>query len=46
MMQSVFISFGGPDEAFARKLNEALHSNGVRTFFFRNMPNRAKNSIA
>lgn len=34
MMQSVFISFGGPDEPFARKLYEALHSNGVRTFFF------------
>lgn len=34
MMQSVFISFGGPDEPFARKLFEALHSNGVRTFFF------------
>jgi uncharacterized protein YjbI with pentapeptide repeats len=34
MMQSTFISFGGPDELFARKLYEALHSNGVRTFFF------------
>ncbi len=34
MMQSVFISYGSPDEVFARKLYEALHSNGVRTFFF------------
>jgi hypothetical protein len=34
MLQSIFISYGGPDEDFARKLYEALHSNGVRTFFF------------
>lgn len=34
MMQSTFISYGGPDEKFARKLYEALQSNGVTTFFF------------
>lgn len=34
MMQSTFISYGGPDVAFARKLYEALHENGVTTFFF------------
>lgn len=34
MMQSTFISYGGPDEQFARKLHEALQSNGVTTFFF------------
>lgn len=34
MMQSTFISYGGPDTAFARKLYEALHQNGVKTFFF------------
>lgn len=34
MMQSTFISYGGPDEPFARKLYEALHRNGVTTFFF------------
>jgi uncharacterized protein YjbI with pentapeptide repeats len=34
MMQSTFICYGRPDEAFARKLYEALHSNGVRTFFY------------
>jgi hypothetical protein len=34
MMQSTFISFGGPDEPFAKQLNEALHRNGVTTFFF------------
>jgi uncharacterized protein YjbI with pentapeptide repeats len=32
MMQSTFISYGGPDEEFARKLHEALQKNGVRTF--------------
>lgn len=34
MLQSTFISYGGPDESFARKLYEALHRNGVTTFFF------------
>jgi uncharacterized protein YjbI with pentapeptide repeats len=34
MMQTTFISYGGRDEAFARKLYEALHRNGVATFFF------------
>jgi len=34
MMQSTFISYGGPDEPFARKLYEALHQGGVTTFFF------------
>jgi len=34
MLQSTFISYGGPDQAFARKLYEALHRNGVTTFFF------------
>ncbi|XXT17579.1 toll/interleukin-1 receptor domain-containing protein [Sorangium sp. So ce429] len=34
MLQSTFISYGAPDESFARKLYEALHSNGVTTFFF------------
>jgi hypothetical protein len=34
MMRSTFISYGAPDEAFARKLYEALHKNGVTTFLF------------
>ena len=34
MLRSTFISYGSPDEAFARKLYEALHRNGVTTFFF------------
>lgn len=34
MLQSTFISYGQPDEAFARKLQEALQENGVRTWFF------------
>jgi hypothetical protein len=33
-LQSTFISYGGPDHAFAQKLNEALKLRGVRTFFF------------
>jgi uncharacterized protein YjbI with pentapeptide repeats len=33
-MRSTFISYGGPDTAFARKLYEALHENGVTAFFF------------
>lgn len=38
-MLSTFISFGGPDEPFARKLHEALEKLGVKTFFF---PEHAK----
>ncbi len=34
MLQSTFISYGGPDTAFAQKLNDALLKNGVTTFFF------------
>lgn len=34
LLRSTFISYGGPDETFARKLYEALHRNGVTTFFF------------
>ena len=34
MLQSTFISYGGPDESFAQKLYDALRRNGVRTFFF------------
>lgn len=33
-MRSTFISYGAPDEEFARKLNEDLKENGVTTFFF------------
>lgn len=34
MYQSTFISYGAPDEVFARRLRDELHRNGVRTFFF------------
>lgn len=34
MIQSTFISYGSPDERFARKLYAALHRNGVRAFLF------------
>ena len=34
IMQSTFISYGGPDEAFAQKLYDALKAHGVTTFFF------------
>lgn len=34
MLQSTFISYGGPDTDFAQKLNNALLANGVVTFFF------------
>lgn len=34
LMQSTFISYGGPDEKFARKLYEALSAREVVTFFF------------
>lgn len=32
--KSVFISYGGPDEFFAKKIQEALTKEGVETFFF------------
>lgn len=35
MLQSVFISYGAPDEAFAARLNRALLAEGVRTYFFK-----------
>jgi len=34
LLRSTFIAYGQPDEPFARKLYEALHRNGVVTFFF------------
>lgn len=34
-MQSVFISYGGPDEEFARLLDERLTTAGIKTFFFK-----------
>jgi hypothetical protein len=34
LMRSTFISYGGPDSAFALRLRDRLHSNGVSTFFF------------
>lgn len=34
-LESTFISYGGPDEVFARKLNKALKRRGVKTFFFK-----------
>jgi hypothetical protein len=34
MMQSTFISYGAPDEAFARRLYGALRSHNVVVFFF------------
>lgn len=34
LMQSTFISYGGPDERFARRLRDELHANGVQTFLF------------
>jgi hypothetical protein len=34
LLQSTFISYGEPDQPFAQRLYEALHANGVRTFFF------------
>lgn len=34
MMQSIFLSYGGPDESFARKIFDALQRSGVPTFFF------------
>lgn len=34
LLQTTFISFGGPDIEFARKLHASLTKNGVVTFFF------------
>lgn len=34
MLQSTFISYGSPDEAFAQKLNRSLKLEGVQTFFY------------
>jgi hypothetical protein len=34
MLNSTFISYGKPDEPFARKLNAALRGKGVTTWFF------------
>jgi len=34
MMQTTFISYGGPDETFARRLYDALRSHNVVVFFF------------
>ena len=34
MLQSVFLSYGGPDEAFAVRLRETLTANGVKTWFY------------
>lgn len=34
LLRSTFISYGGPDAAFARQLRDRLHRNGVETFFF------------
>lgn len=34
LLRSTYLIYGQPDEPFARKLYEALHRNGVVTFFF------------
>ncbi|MER7578211.1 toll/interleukin-1 receptor domain-containing protein [Streptomyces sp. NPDC090032] len=34
LMQTTFISYGGPDEGFAREIYEALREHGVVAFFF------------
>jgi hypothetical protein len=34
MPKTVFISYGGPDERFASRLNRALKSKGIQTWFF------------
>lgn len=34
LMRSTFISYGAPDEEFARQLHEALSKHGVVVFFF------------
>ncbi len=33
LLQTTFIGYGGADESMARRLYEALHRNGVTTFF-------------
>ncbi|WP_445279903.1 toll/interleukin-1 receptor domain-containing protein [Streptomyces sp. DSM 118148] len=34
LMQTTFISYGGPDEVFARRLYETLKEHGIVAFFF------------
>lgn len=34
MYQSVFISYGGPDEKIVTKINQDLKSHGIKTWFF------------
>lgn len=34
MLDSLFISYGGPDEAMAERINSALKSQNVKTWFF------------
>lgn len=34
ILHSTFISYGGPDQKFAEKLQNALDKNGVKTFLF------------
>ena len=34
MLQSTFISYGGPDEEFAKQLRENLQRNGVKTWLY------------
>jgi TIR domain len=34
MLQSLFISYGVPDEAQVRRINDALKAHGVTTWFF------------
>lgn len=34
LMHSTFISYGGPDQQFAERLQSALDGNGVKTFLF------------
>ena len=34
LFQSAFISYGGPDEAFATELNNTLNGFGIKTWFF------------
>jgi hypothetical protein len=41
-MLTAFISYGGPDEVFASRLNKYLISSGIKTFFF---PSDAKPGI-
>jgi len=33
-MSTAFISYGGPDEDFAARLNKTLNDSGIKTFFF------------